>query len=245
MKEIILNIEYGGLGDNLFYSPIPYLIKKKSPHTKVYIYNSPNIRSKDISNLIWKNNPYIDGFTQKKGKPINVKLDNNSNKNIISQIADNYLDVEDPNLEPVIYFNLEYLEELSDKTLVDLNYVSFIGAVSRNKIEKYLSKFENLLFINKPKWINDKGDNYSPNNLLSYANAINSCRNFICFTSGGATLAAAIKKKANCIYGFGQNKIFHHSKIHDYIELSPNSTSLKYYLYFILKSKNKLKLLWR
>ena len=53
MKEIILNIEYGGLGDNLFYSPIPYLIKKKSPLTQVYIYNSRNIRSKDISKFAY------------------------------------------------------------------------------------------------------------------------------------------------------------------------------------------------
>ena len=88
-----------------------------------------------------------------------------------------------------------------------------------------------------------KGDNYSPDNLMSYTNAIYSCKNFICFTSGGATLAAAVKKKTICIYGFGQNKIFHHSKIHEYIELSPNSVFVKYILFFFLKLKNKSKFL--
>ncbi|MFQ3578620.1 MAG: hypothetical protein SNJ71_00590, partial [Bacteroidales bacterium] len=58
-------------------------------------------------------------------------------------------------------------------------------------------------------------------NVYDFCDVIYSSREVICFTSGTATLAAAIGKKATVYYGEGINRGFHHSKYHDYILVNP------------------------
>jgi hypothetical protein len=47
---------------------------------------------------------------------------------------------------------------------------------------------------------------------------INSATSFVTVSSGGATLAAALKKPSTVYFGFGQNKVFHHM-MHNYIQV--------------------------
>lgn len=245
MKEYIIDIEYGGLGDNLFFTPLPRLLKEKDPKCSVLLKKSSNIRSSQIIELIWMTNPYLDGITEKQSLIKISKPNSSSERNIVSQIVNNFVTVDEKNLNPEIYFELKNIDYWKDKTVVDLNYVSFIGAISKIKINDFLKKETNIVFINKPKWVWENSfPSIKPSNLKEYSNIIYSSNRFICFTSGGATLASAIGKKAICIYGFGQNKIFHHSTIHEYIELSPSNLLYKYFLWCFLKSKNKLRYLF-
>jgi len=48
---------------------------------------------------------------------------------------------------------------------------------------------------------------------------IYSCKEFYCFTSGVATLAAALGKPATVLYVEGINPMFHHSKLHSFVRL--------------------------
>lgn len=53
--------------------------------------------------------------------------------------------------------------------------------------------------------------------LEDFCSIILSCKELYCLTSSTATLAAALKKPATAFYGIKQNKIFHHSKLHQYV----------------------------
>jgi ADP-heptose:LPS heptosyltransferase len=75
--------------------------------------------------------------------------------------------------------------------------------------------------------------------LLDYCKIILSSKKFLCFSSGSATLAAALKKPAIVFYGMGQNHIFHHSKIHGYVDVGDYNLS-GYFTYSYLKLRNKL-----
>ena len=48
-----------------------------------------------------------------------------------------------------------------------------------------------------------------------------SCRQLLCLSSGTATLAAALGKPAIVFYGNGQKPMFHHSRLHRYVNCSP------------------------
>ena len=50
--ELIIEIKYGGLGDHLFFSPIPRLSKKQFPNTKVYISEHSEYRNLDYKKYI-------------------------------------------------------------------------------------------------------------------------------------------------------------------------------------------------
>lgn len=239
--EFILNIEYGGLGDNLFYSPIPELLKKKYPDSKVYIFNSGNLRNKEINDLVWSKNPFIDGFTSKFKKPKKINLNKIFNENILSHIARQYTNVNNSHLEPKIYYKPKKNILFDNKTLIDLNYVSFVGAISHLKVNKYIDQFKNKIFVNKPDWVTSEGEAVNDCSIEEYVDMIYSSKTFICLTSGSATLASSIGKGSICIYGYGQNKIFHHSKIHKYIEISPKLSIVKKSKSLYLKLKNRIK----
>ena len=239
-KKFVIKPLYPGLGDNLFYSSLPRLIKESSKEFKVYI--SSNNRSNEIDELIWSFNPYIDGFTSGPNESPLEKIEFTSKDNIICRHNKNYGIDCMPNIEPEIHYIPKKIDYLSDVTLVDLNYKSFIGSISNKKILSYLKKEPNVYFINPPDWINDSNNVICSESLKQYVDMIYSSKNFICFTSGGATLAAAIQKPSTCYYGNGQNKIFHHSKIHKYVDVGDYSL-LGYLKSIFLKLRNKLRVL--
>lgn len=65
-KTLTLDV-WGGLGDNLQVSTIPRRFYEKFGYKGVYISNSVPWRNKEIKELVWDLNPYIAGFTDKKG----------------------------------------------------------------------------------------------------------------------------------------------------------------------------------
>ena len=58
-------------------------------------------------------------------------------------------------------------------------------------------------------------------NLEHYCSVIVSAKQFICLTSGGATLAAALGVPSMALWGNGQCTMFHHSPMHTYVNVNP------------------------
>jgi ADP-heptose:LPS heptosyltransferase len=240
-QELVLNVQFGGLGDNLFLSPVPRLYKEKYPNGKFYISNNSKFRSSQIKEIIWEMNPYIDGFISDNG--LIPKYGNGKAKmNILTQLAYSLeIDI-DYNLEPEIYYKPTVITSFINKTFVDLNYTSFVGSFSKKKIINLLKDEKNIVLVNPPDWALNIGDSINSGTLKNYIDLIHSSKKFICFTSGGATLAAAINKPSICLYGYGQNSIFHHSYLHDYIDVKKGYLILDFLSSFYLKLKNKLRI---
>ena len=63
-RTLTINIRYGGLGDQLFWSHIPGIAKdgatRGGGYDKVYIRLLENSRDAQYIKLIWENNPYVD-----------------------------------------------------------------------------------------------------------------------------------------------------------------------------------------
>jgi ADP-heptose:LPS heptosyltransferase len=62
--------------------------------------------------------------------------------------------------------------------------------------------------------------------LSEFCRVIVSCRQLLCLSSGTATLAAALGKPAIVFYGDGQKKMFHHSRLHKYVNCSGEAASI-------------------
>ena len=222
IKILILQIKYGGLGDHLFYSHIPRIAKETGAYDKVYISNLSEFRHPDYKKLIWQKNPYLDGFTDEIGVETQV-VEKQSDKNILDLVMLG-LGLDDGKRfhEPELYFQPEYRKELADKSVYDPNFVSFVGYFGSPDLEKWFE--QNGVKIDYQMKIRDKSvpikkfeQILESKSLEDFCSIIISCKELYCLTSGTATLAAALKKPATCFYGIGQDKNFHHSKMHKYV----------------------------
>lgn len=213
MKEIILKIEYGGLGDHLFFSPLPRLLKKYNIADKIFLSSQSVYRSKETYSFVWQENPYLDGISDKPATKINrdlaPKIDN-----IMNIIAAHYgLESIDYELSPEVYLTPNYSDKYAQHNYMDLNYISFTGAFYFLDEIKLIRKYNNYILVNPKKYL-------IPFILKRYIRTINfndylslvySSRSFACLTSGGASLAAAYNKKALVFYGYGHPHTNRHS----------------------------------
>ena len=232
MRVLILEIRKGGLGDHLFYSHIPRIAKQTKSFDKVLISNLSIFRHPDNKRLIWEMNPYIDGFTMEKG---------------IYHAGENYQQLADGNLldrnmllyglddgkrfhEPELYFRPEIRPELKNTVLFDPNYISYTGDIAygstiqhwfeQNQIQidaQMQVRGKRNLAISCSKLIQSK-------NLEDFCSILISSKHIYCFTTGTATLAAALNKPVTVLYGTGHLAIYRHSKLHDYILLDSDYT---------------------
>src|SRR4051794_31305472 len=69
-QRIVVGVHAGGLGDNLAYSVLPRLYKQAgarkvliSTHTN---FGEPLTRNGDVRELVWRLNPFVDGFTEER-----------------------------------------------------------------------------------------------------------------------------------------------------------------------------------
>ncbi|TAF33116.1 MAG: hypothetical protein EAZ57_06930 [Cytophagales bacterium] len=226
-QKLIIQIMYGGLGDHLFVTPVPRLAKELGFYDQVFISNKSDFRHPDYKRLVWEMNPYIDGFTDEDGSfpyiDVMPYFEKDSRINILDAVLMNY-HLFDGNYwhEPELYFKPKIREDLKDKVIYDPNYVSNVGMVSGQTIEKFFKKnhvtvdFQLKVRGNTNFPIGNALQTLETPTIEDYCSAIVSCKAFYCLTSGGATLASALEKPSTCFYAYGQGKIFHHSKWHVY-----------------------------
>lgn len=216
--KIIIEQEWGGLGDNLQFSTLPE-IGRKLGH-EVYVSTHNKYRNIDIKRLVWDINPYISGYTDERGNlnelfspnPINTLfpiMDRwNENLNIIQnvefQIFGKYY-----NYKPSIYYRPNTINYLEDKIVMDLNSVS----TNTNK-ESIISKFEKSDIVLLNDSINTHM-NIKTNSIFEWVDMITSSKKFICGLSGGSVVMSAYEKSCT-VFTSTTNKVFNF-EIHEYI----------------------------
>jgi hypothetical protein len=197
MKNFLIDVEFGGLGDHLFYSPIPRLLKEKHGNgARVYLSSSSKFRNWQIYGLIWANNPYLDGIRNKSELSFEEQLEIQivPNAHVSQHILARYSLDFSHEVDPEIHFDLPSISSPHDY-LIDLNYSSYTGLLESDILrilEKISTKY---IFINpepKIKKLITEYEHLQTTSLFEYASLIQKSKRFICLTSGGATLARAL-----------------------------------------------------
>ena len=220
-KTLIMYIPWGGLGDHLFWSHLPR-IAKQAGYKQVFLSRHSELRHPDYARLIWEANPFFDGLCDEKVPyPEFSKVDDGLN--LLDQMMF-FVGLDDGKRfhEPEIFYKPRFRADVAGKTIFDPNFVSGIGNCSSAGIRRYFKKEKiKVDFQLKPRAkslsIGPKVNQIETRDVFDYCDIIASCGRFICLTSGGATLAAALGKPATALYGEGQLPMFHHSKLHTYV----------------------------
>jgi hypothetical protein len=210
-KTYVFEVEYGGLGDHLFYSPLPRLLKERGVADKVYLSARSKVRNNQTLELVWKTNPYLDGIVEHAPSKF-YRQQPTVNKVINLEMAKHGI-VINYELDPELYSMPIKNEQLSEQKFLDLNYISYVGAITPLDEIVIALRNSNLVLINPKAYLYPflKTKPVITSSLQEYAQIVFSAAEFHCLTSGGATLACALKKNATAYYGFGQSTIHHHS----------------------------------
>jgi len=225
-KTLIIQIPFGGLGDNLFYSHIPRIAKQTGKYDKVYISNYSEFRNVEYRTLIWEINPFVDGFCDVEGinAVYGIKEDEYG-VNLLDQIMLFYgLDDKKRFHEPEIYYTPTRINSLQNSIVYDPNYISNAGDISFKTINSYFNR--HTIYIDYQMKLRDKSfpiisfkHSLETPTIMDFCDVLISCKDLFCLTSGTATLAATLHKPATIFFGEGVKKIFHHSRLHNYIQV--------------------------
>jgi hypothetical protein len=210
--KIIIKVEFGGLGDHLFHSPLPRLLKENKYATEVFLSSESSFRSQDIYNFVWKDNPYLDGISSES--PTKIVNPNPKVGNIMNIIAACYgVNNIEYEITPEIYSNFKVDNAFKDNSYLDLNYISFVGAFSILDEIEIIKKMKDYILVNPKKYLLPFiGQRYiKTRNFNHYISLVFSCKSFACLTSGGASVSAAFSKSATVFYGFGHPDTNRHS----------------------------------
>ena len=225
---LIIEIPYAGFGDHLFHSHLPRIAKETKAYDQVFISSKSYIRQQDHLDLIWKLNPYVDGFVEESGVSCDMQkivdqAKNSKDSNLLDFVMLAY-ELED-NVrwhEPEIYYKPKFIEEYN-KVIFDPNHFTFIGILNTNDLYNYFKKnnitYDAVMSLrgNKALFLSGINDVFiDAPNVYSLCDVIFSSKKILCFTSGTATLSAALNKPSMIFYGKKINPGFHHSKIHTY-----------------------------
>lgn len=241
-KTLVIKLPFGGLGDHLWCSHLPRIAKQTGVYHKVYISNKSELRSENYKKYIWELNPYIDGFTDEDAWHPEIG-DLDDGMNILDRMMLEYN--MDDNLrfhEPEFYFVPAIREDLKDKNIYDPNYISYTGKIGIKNLHRFFKTCPQPPDF-QMKMLGSKGFPLTNVPVLQagsfedYCSIIISCKTFYALTSGGATLAPALGKQCNVLYGEKHKKKFRHSNLCTYIFIKTDKTA------FIVRVFRKLKTL--
>ena len=247
-KQILLQIGYGGLGDNLFLSHIPQIAKETSDVCRVFISTRSVFRDDAYKQLIWESNPYVDGFVDEPGFEIVgphaqrvrgslldhylLKLGLNNRISYLEpgcNLLDQYmlaLGLDDGLRfhEPKIYQEIPRKTEYENTILYDPNYITHVGAISAEAVSEFFKREGVQVNAQMQPYGNsiqlpEITHRISTASIVDFCSLIVSCKALYCLMSGTATLAAALGKGCTVLYGDGANKIYHHSRLHRYVQV--------------------------
>jgi hypothetical protein len=202
-SKIIIEQSWGGLGDNLQFSMLPEICKNNN--IKCYISKNNKYRNDEIKNFVWGKNPYIDGEIENNILFDFNKLYSYGDKvyNVVEAIQ-MYYGFKNVCHYPKIYYTPNKIENLENKTLVDLSIFSIAAEYDKNKLTQIIKNFNlnpdktlsvELPNVKYPTFFKISKDikTIKINSLEEYADAIYSCERFITLYSGQACLASTIK----------------------------------------------------
>ncbi|MDR3724540.1 MAG: hypothetical protein P4K83_08660 [Terracidiphilus sp.] len=226
-KTFVIKVLYGGLGDHLFYSHLPRIAKQNCGYERVLVSNQSEFRNQEYKRLVWESNPFVDGFTDEDAPyPFVDRIPPGTNL-LDGIMRCRGLDDGKSFHEPEVFFSPPKDSSLVNATVYDPNYVSYVGSLNPEHVEQYFEASGGmpdymLEFRGKGAPLRRYGDVIRTKGLDHYCSVIVSARRFICLTSGGATLAAALGVPVTALWGHGQDSAFHHSRLHTYINVNPS-----------------------
>lgn len=224
MKELIIKIKWGGLGDHLFHSPIPRAAKLQG-YDKVYIAKQSDFIWVEVKRFVWENNPYVDGFKDEISPMYPTFGDVEEGMNILDKLI-LWWNLKDDGIrfrEPEVYYQPKMREELRDTVLFDSNFKTPVGHPSPLQVKNYFHNNNiNITHQMKPFYsdiyIHTKNFIFSKS-LEDFCDILFSCKKIYCYTTGTATLAAALGKSVTVLHNGRCLPMFHHSKLHTYERL--------------------------
>ena len=222
MKTLTIKIYYGGLGDHLLHSHLPKLAKQKFEYDKVFISNYSNYNNPNTKMLVWEYNPFIDGFNNEDHDyPKFGSVPPGAN--ILDGVSMFYgLDDGERYREPEIYYRPRIIPEMLNAVVFEPNHSNAYGIPTIEQYEEYF-KMNNINITHQMKLLHGSTKSIrteiTPSGLEELCDVIYSCKLLYCFTSGIATLSAALCKPTTVLFVDGINLMFHHSKLHTYIKV--------------------------
>ena len=244
MHYFILNVEYGGLGDHLFFSPVPRLLKDKyGDDCRVYLSSQSNFRNWQTYEFVWSQNPYLDGLADPQSHNFKKLETDKKSRQVMESILRRYSLKVATEPEPEIYHKISKYDN-SPGFIVDLNYSSYVGLLDSDIVNLALKLDEKFIFLNPNKLIRSiipSQRYFYTNSLHEYASVIKSSNQFYCLTSGGATLARALNVAANVYATYNYPEYFTH-RGNNYIFLGMGSKFIRRCLtYYLLKKNLKIR----
>jgi tetratricopeptide (TPR) repeat protein len=207
---------YDGLGDNLIFSHIPRLAKESGKFSKVLISNRNQYKGNNYPDLVWKLNPYVDGFTDLPGTYSSIKmnriLDKWSNIHDSLNLMDSIMllhDLDDGKRghKPECYYKPQNLPWLNDKTVFDPGAKTMkINAVNEDHLISIFNKndmFPNYIIgseISSNTMSISGAQELVPTSIFNWADIMYSAKHYICFNSGGYWLSGALGIKAKHLW---------------------------------------------
>lgn len=225
-KRLILHPRYGGLGDHLLFSHIPRIAKEQG-YKKVFVSKKAPYRNFETKKFVWESNPYVDGFCDEEGIRFKEFSEVEKGANLLDKVMLLHgIDDDKRFHEPELYCPINRISQYTKTTLFDPNYISNAGKLNIATILSFFDKNKIIIhnqFATNPNWKNFVLDGIPfirTKDIFEYASILLSCKDIYCLTTGTATLAAALGKKATVLYGNGVLPMAHHSKLHTYINLN-------------------------
>lgn len=216
-----------GLGDQIWHTHLPRVAKESGAYRKVLFSLDSVYRHPGMFDVLWRDNPYIDAFVSgvRGFSFVNVATFPPEMNKLDQIMATALIDDGQRWHEPEIYRRFDPIAELEGKVLYDPNFVTEAGRISSEAVQAYLrQRGIRIDFQFAPRW------NAYPlpdvpvlpaNDLDWFCRAIVSSSSLYCFTTGTASLAPGLKKKAHVLYGEGVSPYVHHSRLNEYVLITP------------------------
>jgi hypothetical protein len=207
----VFEVEFGGLGDHLFYSPLPRLLKELGLADEVYLSDRSPFRNPETFDLVWKSNPFLDGVTDEPPSQF-VSCPSNIQRVVNLEMAKHGICL-DKEIYPEIYAKIQLDKRYANDSYLDLNFISFAGAFTFLDKAYLARKLRDYVLVNPAAYLlpfTSRKPVYTTS-IFDYASLILSAQHFAALTSGGATLAAGLCKPCTVYYGYGHNPINRHS----------------------------------
>ena len=225
-SSFVIKVAYGGLGDHLFHSHLPRIAKSSGRFARVYVSRRSEFRHPAYRHLIWELNPHVDGFTDDDA-PVPEFPHVPAGQNLLDAIMlARGLDDGQRHHEPEVYYQTQPRADVAGQTVYDPNFVSYVGDLDPRRVTRFLHRQPPPLVQLAARERAVAADARLPlvrtESVYDYCDLIRACGMFVCLSSGGATLAAALNRPATVLFGGGQNPMFHHSRLHTYRDMSPS-----------------------
>lgn len=205
--DIILAQPHGGLGDNLLYSTLPERFAALGK--RVYIARQNAARNPSTHDLVWGLNPHVSGILDEAPNAGDCRYAAYAGSpkimNIISRIEAAH-GLDPLGTVPKLYYTPNFIEELADKTIVDVNSttVGFADSISwyltqvfewyrHDKGRTLQVELESGAFVKNVVRVNGFGS-IALKDVYHYCDVLHSCRRFVTVHSGAHCLAAALRQ---------------------------------------------------